>query len=332
MSRARQPPQRDEEHSASSVGLLLFVAICSAAIWWGRATPEAPKAGEDQEAEAVFQRTLAWVQRDGDAWQLERGDRLMKWEEAQGHLTIVIDDVGRELDAHAQLQALRFPLTFSVLPGSVYASGAQLRLREDQRRYREIWLHLPMEPKDGEAMTLGLEAQEQFLLHSDGEETLRAKVKAALERVPAAVGVNNHMGSSLTTDEGAMRVVLHELNERGLLFMDSRTHHDTVAARLAGELGLAHSERHVFLDHDPDPAAMRRSLREAIERAKHEPTVAIGHPSRALAAILEEGLEEAYSEGVAVFPLSEQIARQSRPLSPIPGSKSSAKDALNSAP
>ena len=69
------------------------------------------------------------------------------------------------------------------------------------------------------------------------------------------------------------------------------------------------SQRQVFLDHDPDPQAMAAALREAIEQSKAAPTVAIGHPSRALAAVLEAGLDEAYADGVAVFPLSEHIAR-----------------------
>ena len=298
-----------ERASASSVGLLVFMLACALGLWLGRDTPAAPSAAEDEEYEAVFQRTLAWVQRDAENWQREAGDRVLPWDEAKGHLVIVIDDVGRELDAHAKLQSLRYPITFSILPGSVYAAGAQLRLREDERRYREIWLHLPMEPIKGEAMHEGHERQEQFLLRTDSDEVLRKKTLAALERVPAAVGVNNHMGSALTTDERAMRVVLSTLHERDKLFMDSRTHHETVAATVAESLGLPHAQRQVFLDHDPDPAAMAAALREAIEQAKVEPTIAIGHPSRALAAVLEQGLAEAYEEGVAVFPLSEQIAR-----------------------
>ena len=307
MSAAPEPGRT----GASSVGLLVFMLVCSVALWLGRETPEPPPAGEDEEHEAVFQRTLAWVQRDGANWQAEHGDRTLPWDEAKGHLIIVIDDVGRELDAHAALQALRYPITFSVLPGSVYAAGAQLRLREDERRYREIWLHLPMEPRDGEAMQSGHELEESFLLRSDSPELLRQKTIAALERVPVAVGVNNHMGSALTTDPAAMRVVLATLAERGKFFMDSRTHHETVAAQVADELGVPHASRQVFLDHDPDPRSMALALEEAIELSKQQPTIAIGHPSRALAAVLEEGLDRAYDEGVAVFPLSEQISRTS---------------------
>mgnify|MGYP000005538719 CR=1 FL=1 len=153
-----------------------------------------------------------------------------------------------------------------------------------------------------------LAGDSRSMTRSELPKALRETVARGLAREPNQRFAN--MGSALTTDERAMRVVLSTLHERDKLFMDSRTHHETVAATVAESLGLPHAQRQVFLDHDPDPAAMAAALREAIEQAKVEPTIAIGHPSRALAAVLEQGLAEAYEEGVAVFPLSEQIARE----------------------
>ena len=60
--------------------------------------------------------------------------------------------------------------------------------------------------------------------------------------------------------------------------MDSRTHHETVAIDVAEAVGIPHTQRQVFLDHDPDPQAMAAALQEAIEQSKAAPTVAIGHP------------------------------------------------------
>lgn len=291
------------------VGLTLWMAIAALALWVGRDTPPAPT--HSPEAEAVAQRKWAWISRDIAKFKRTRGDKTIPWGEAEGHLTIVIDDVGRELDAHQRLQGLRYPITFSVLPGSVYAAGAQLRLREDPRRYREIWLHLPMEPIDGTQMHEGYESEEEFLLVADSPDQWRAKISRALDRVPAAVGVNNHMGSRLSADSAAMEVVIDELVARKLLFLDSRTTAATVAGPLARARGLASAERKVFLDHDSDPAAMEAALAQAIELSRRFPTVAIGHPSRDLADVLDRGLDEAYESGVAVYPLSELIARDS---------------------
>src|SRR5690606_18838825 len=130
-----------------------------------------------------------------------------------------------------------YPLTFSVLPGALYTPGAQLRLRADPRRYREIWLHLPMEPMDAAQMFEGAEAQEDFLRVADSPEQLRQKLLAAIERVPAAVGVNNHMGSRLSADPKAMNAVMEGLAPTGLAFLDSRTTPETVAAQAARAAG-----------------------------------------------------------------------------------------------
>ena len=180
--------------------------LCCALVLAAPAPPEPPAITE--EAAAIMQRTTDLVVRDTRAWQRDHGDQTIPWDEAEGHLAIVIDDVGRELHLFEQLLALRHPLTFSVLPGSIYALGVQLRLRGDARRPREIMLHLPMEPGDPGMMVAGAEADEAFLLRADSPAARRAKLEAALSRVPAAVGVNNHMGSALTPDPAARFNVL----------------------------------------------------------------------------------------------------------------------------
>jgi polysaccharide deacetylase 2 family uncharacterized protein YibQ len=263
----------------------------------------------DPEEDAVRQRMADWAVRDARRWQEEKGDLGIPWEQADGHLAIVIDDVGRELRHHEGLQALRFPLTFSVLPGARYASGAQDRLAADTRRPRELWLHLPMEPLGAEQMHEGDESNEAFLLATDEPRALVAKLDAALARVPGAVGVNNHMGSRLTADREAMRALMPELGRRDLLFLDSRTTAETVAEQSAREFGVRVASRHVFLDHDPDPHAIEAALEEAAARSRREPTIVIGHPSAAVVAVLGEQLPRLHREGVAVYPLSTVMSR-----------------------
>jgi polysaccharide deacetylase 2 family uncharacterized protein YibQ len=285
------------------LGLLAWVAIACVAFWVTREAPAPPI--ETREDQQVRKRQLAWVARDVRRFDTEQADRIRPWDEAEGHLVIVIDDVGRELVAFERLQALRYRVTFSILPGSPYAMGSQLRLGDDPRRPRDVLLHLPMEPMGAEAMAVGEESQEDFLRLGDSEADLRRKTAAALDRIPAAIGINNHMGSRLTVDRESMGAVLDEVGARGLAFLDSRTTADTVAAEESEKRGLPTLSRAVFLDHDPDPAAMRASVASAIELAKQSPTVAIGHPSEALASVLEEELDRAWTDGVVVYPISE---------------------------
>jgi len=244
-------------------------------------------------------------------WRREHGDLGIPWDDAEGHLAIIIDDSGRELHQFDQLLSLRFPLTFAVLPGSVFAAGTQVRLQVDTRRYRDILLHLPMEPLETAQMQDGAEADETFLLVDDGPQTIRNKTAAALAQVPTAIGVNNHMGSRLTADRPAMQAVMAELHGRGLFFLDSRTSAETVAADVAAEAGLRAGSRHIFLDHEPGLEAISAALEQAAVRARVEPTVVIAHPSTEVVQVLRERLPQLHADGIAVYPLSQLLADHS---------------------
>ncbi len=285
--------------------LLAWLSLCGALMLTAPAPPEPP--AQTERERAIMQRTVDLVVRDAKQWQREQGDELVPWGQARGHLAIVIDDVGRELHLFEQLHALRYPLTFSILPGSIYAPGIQLRLRGDVRRSREIMLHLPMEPADPSKMVEGAEAEERFLLGADDPATLRAKIDRALARVPAAVGVNNHMGSALTRDAEAMAVVMEALLPRPLFFLDSRTIGDTRAEAAARSAGVPTTSRDVFLDHDPSPAAIEAALDDAVRRSHDRPVVAIAHPSQALVEVLRRRLPELHAKGVGLYPVSRLV-------------------------
>jgi uncharacterized protein len=274
--------------------------------------PSGPVAETPEETAAVV-RSAQLAMDAAAAWQAEHGDLRLAWDDARGHLAIVIDDVGRELYHFERLHALRVPVSFSVLPGSAYASGVQLRLLDDDRRPREILLHLPMEPAEPEKMREGLEAQEDFLVTSDTPEVLRTKVRAALERVPTARLVNNHMGSRLTRDRDAMDAVMAELKAQGRGFLDSRTIGDTVAQQAAHDAAIPSVAREIFLDHDPSPEAIETALRRAAEASRDHPVIAIGHPTEAVVEVLQRRLPELHAEGIGVFSVRTLIEHSAAP-------------------
>jgi hypothetical protein len=287
-------------------GLLAWVAVAIVLFAVAPAPPERDETDED--AVAVRQREVDLVVERTRTWQQTFGDRIQPWQSASGHLAIVIDDMGRELHVFDKLLALPYPLTFSVLPGAVYAAGVQLRATEDRRRYREIWLHLPMEPSDPDFMSLPDEAREVFLRSGDSPPRLQAKIEQALERVPFAVGVNNHMGSRLTADRVAMEQAMAQLHERSLLFIDSRTTDETQAELAARALGVPVAVRSVFLDNDTDPAAIAARLDEAAELSRNAPTIAIGHPFVETAEVLADRLPGLFEQGIVVYPASWIVA------------------------
>jgi polysaccharide deacetylase 2 family uncharacterized protein YibQ len=301
---SQRPPAAPRRPSLATLLLLAWVVMACALFLLLSPTPDPPAV--DPREQAIRERMTAWAVRDAEQWSASEGDLNIPWAEAEGHLAIVIDDVGRELELFDKLLALRFELSYAVLPGSVFAPGVQQRLQADHRRPREILLHLPMEPLDPKAMT-GVEADENFMLASDSEAQLRAKLRAALERVPAASGVNNHMGSRLTADADAMATLMPTLRERGLYFLDSRTHPETVAAAEAEAAGVPTISRKVFLDHEPGRPAIRAALAEAAALAREQPTVAIAHPSVELVEVLREELPQLHAQGVGIYPVSRVI-------------------------
>ncbi len=301
------------------LSLAVWVALAGLLLLF--APPPPPPPVTTAEAEAIFQRTVDQTVERARSWQQTRGDQTIAWDQARGHLAIVIDDVGRELHLFDQLLALRFPLTFSVLPGSAYAPGAQLRLRADRRRYREILLHLPCEPEDPAKMLEGQEPGETFLRVGDPPEALRAALRAALARVPGAVGVNNHMGSRLTAERAAMDALMPELHARGLFFLDSRTTATSQALAAAQAAGVPTLARDIFLDVDPAPGAVLAQLERAAERARDRPTVIIAHPSPAVVEVLREGLPRLHRDGIGVYPLRELLDRRHAPPGPGPSAQ-----------
>ncbi|MFM7345034.1 MAG: divergent polysaccharide deacetylase family protein, partial [Tagaea sp.] len=131
---------------------------------------------------------------------------------AGAYVAIVIDDLGMDPARTARLASLPGPLTFAFLS---YAPDIDGQSRAARGRGHEILLHMPMEPEGREDPGPGA------LRVALSDDDIRARTAAALDRLPLALGLNNHMGSRFTRDPRAMRPVLEELASRGLLFLDS---------------------------------------------------------------------------------------------------------------
>jgi hypothetical protein len=216
----------------------------------------------------------------------------------QGLLAIVIDDAGYDLSELQPFLELPMPLAVAVLPNLPHSSEAARRVLAAGK---ELLLHLPMEPEGGENPGPGA------LLTGQPAGELERLLDEALQSVPGAVGVNNHMGSRATADRALMGVVLGELARRRLFFVDSRTTTLTVAASEADRLGVPYLARKVFLD--AVDGGIEQSLDAAVAAAAHGGSaVAIGHvQSGELAAILRRAADGMERAGVRPAALSTLI-------------------------
>ncbi len=216
-------------------------------------------------------------------------------------LAIIVDDLGRDLGSLRQLLALKLPLTLSILPGEIHARECALAAHAEGR---EVMIHIPMEPQAYPAVNPGADA----LFVSATPEELRQRFQKYLTEVPYAVGGNNHMGSRFTEDPGGMAVVLQQMREAGLFFVDSKTTGASVAYELARRAGIPTAQRDIFLDNVQDEVKIGAEIRKLIRVARQRGSaIAICHPHPTTIAALRRAVPELLSSGVEVVPVSQLL-------------------------
>jgi polysaccharide deacetylase 2 family uncharacterized protein YibQ len=210
--------------------------------------------------------------------------------------------MGLDQNRSMRAVALKGPLTLAYLP---YARDLVTQTAAAHAAGHELLVHQPMEPMGHEnpgpgALTIGM---------LSGEIAIR--VSESLDRVPFAVGLNNHMGSRFTRDSGALRPVMTVLKERGLLFLDSRTAADSVGTVVARVHRVPFAERDVFLDNDATAPAVQARLAETEMIARRTgAAVAIGHPHEGTLDALEKWLDSVEQRGFALVPITTIVARR----------------------
>jgi hypothetical protein len=217
-------------------------------------------------------------------------------------ICIVLDDLGIDGQRTARAIALPPPLTLSFL-----ADARNLPALAEQARARghELLVHVGMEPA---AAAADPGSHALFVAHTAGE--LRQRLHWNLSRFDGYVGISNHMGSRFTADPKPMSVVLAEVGRRGLLFLDSRTTAETVAARTALALDVAFAQRNVFLDAVGEEVDVEARLQQTERFARRNGfAVAIGHPRDATLDALATWLPTLAGRGYAQVPLTAVVSR-----------------------
>lgn len=216
---------------------------------------------------------------------------------AAPRLSIIIDDIGQDRALGRRVIALPFPAAIAVLP---YLPASSELAREAHAHGKEVLLHEPMEnlahkPLGPGGLTLAMN-------HDQVVTTLTH----AIESIPYAVGVSNHMGSLLTQYPLQMGWVMAELARRGLYFVDSRTTSRTFALTAAEIEGVPAIRRHVFLDNERSESYLTTALGRAVERARrHGDAVVIAHPYETTVSFLESHMDVV--EGIEIVPPSRML-------------------------
>ncbi len=217
----------------------------------------------------------------------------------KAYLTLIIDDLGQNLPRDRRVLALPGPVTTAIMPDTPHATEFA---REAHRAGKIVILHMPMDPATGP----------YAWLPELPIEALEKRLNAAFKKVPYAVGINNHMGSRMTSQPAAMAWLMGELQRRHKFFVDSRTSAQTVAAQQAQKIDLASVSRDVFLDDERTEAAIFTQLQTAITLARKQGSaVMIGHPYPQTLAVLERELPKLAAQGIEWIDIKQMISVRS---------------------
>ncbi len=216
-------------------------------------------------------------------------------------IAIIIDDLGYHLANGKRAIGLPGPVAFSFLPG---APRARALAEHAHALGKDVLLHLPLQAQRDD------EQREPSEIDIDmSRARLAAVFGEAVRSVPHVVGINSHRGSLLTRHPGHMQWLMEEIGKREpLFFVDSFTHHGSVALQIARENGIEATKRDVFLDPDASPETVAREF-DRMKRLARErgAAVAIGHPHPATLELLERELPRLVDEGFQLVRISELV-------------------------
>lgn len=214
---------------------------------------------------------------------------------AHGQMVLVMDDLGNQRRSGLDAIALPWVSTVAIMPGRPFTA----ELAEYAHSLgKEVIVHAPM------ANLTDFPLGPMGLTRDHGSHALLLNLRDAIDSVPFAVGLSNHMGSRLTQDAEAMGWIMRELRRQNLYFFDSRTIAGTVAWQVAEEHSVPWSMRQVFLDHYQTREFITAQWQLAMDRVASGQTVTvIAHPYPETLAFFND-LNDFPQDQTALVPLS----------------------------
>lgn len=199
-----------------------------------------------------------------------------------GKLAIVIDDFGYRPQTENQVLAMPATISVAVLPNAPHAREMATKAHNAGH---EVLIHLPMAPLSKQPL------EKDTLRPEMSQEEVARIIQDAVTKVPFAVGLNNHMGSAMTSSLPGMGKVMQTLSRYNLYFLDSMTIGNSQAMRAASGTGVKVIKRKVFLDDTQNEADIRVQFNRAIQLARRNGSaIAIGHPHPSTVRVLQQML------------------------------------------
>lgn len=222
------------------------------------------------------------------------GTALFAFQAQAAKLAILIDDFGYRQQNENQVLQMPKAVSIAIFPN---APDTRVMMEKAHQQGREILIHLPMAPLSKQPL------EKDTLTPSMSREEVKRIVDKAIASVPYAVGINNHMGSAMTSSLPGMENVMQAMNAHNLFFLDSMTIGNTKSVQAAAGTRVRVIKRNVFLDDVQNETEIRRQFERAIQLARRNGyAIAIGHPHPTTVRVLQQMLPNLPSDIVLVRP------------------------------
>ncbi|MCL1924828.1 MAG: divergent polysaccharide deacetylase family protein [Defluviitaleaceae bacterium] len=187
------------------------------------------------------------------------------------YIAIVIDDFGNQYDDIEKMVNIGIPITGAIIPGSPNSIEQMHLLKE---KGHGIMIHMPIESRGAKkSWDTGL-----ALKGGHSKEQIIANLEKAIEELPLATSINNHMGSIGTANRELMEIYVAKAKQYDFIVLDSLTTTKSKVKEAAEEQNAIFFERDVFLDNKKGIDHVQKSLLEALEIGKKNGyAIAIGH-------------------------------------------------------
>jgi len=183
-------------------------------------------------------------------------------------LVIIIDDVSFKAQVK-RIKAIPYKVTPSFFPPTDRHPNTPVYAKE----FSHYMIHLPMQAihfHKPEPNTLNI---------NDSYQSILNRIKEVKSLFPKAEFVNNHTGSTFTSDKVAMVKLFEALKKEHMGFVDSKTTPNSQAKTAKKVCDIPLFTRNVFLDNEENSAYIRKQLKKAVNLAKKRGfAIAIGHP------------------------------------------------------
>jgi polysaccharide deacetylase 2 family uncharacterized protein YibQ len=217
---------------------------------------------------------------------------------------IIIDDFGGGAGGVQDFLEGNVPITAAVMP---FTEKSKEHAEWAHKNGLDVMVHLPMEPKKGKRSWLGPKPITVDLT----PEEVRQRVLEAIQSVPYAIGLNNHMGSLAVENEKIVRAIVEVAKERKLFIIDSGTSMGTKFPEIAKELGVPIMKRDVFLDDISSATHVKKQMIRLAKVTEIKGTgIGIGHvgiKGKACSTGVYESIAEFNKRNIKIVPISELI-------------------------